>query len=65
MNCSPNNPTAPKVALLDPLPPPYGGYASYVVLLRESALGARFGYHIIDTSHARFGRTEGGERCPS
>ena len=55
MNRSPNNPTAPKVALLGPLPPPYGGYASYVVLLRESALGERFGYHIIDTSHARLG----------
>jgi glycosyltransferase involved in cell wall biosynthesis len=55
VNRSPNNPTAPKVALLGPLPPPYGGYASYVMLLRGSALAERFGYYIIDTSHARLG----------
>ena len=48
MNRSPNNPTAPKVALLGPLPPPYGGYASYVILLRGSLLAERFGYAIID-----------------
>jgi hypothetical protein len=52
VNRSPNNPTAPKVALLGPLPPPYGGYAFYVMPLRGSLLAERFGYAIIDTSHA-------------
>lgn len=48
----PDNSKPPKVGLLGPLPPPYGGYASYVMLLRGSLLGEQFGYHVIDTSHA-------------
>jgi len=51
MSSRPDKAKLPEVALLGPLPPPYGGYASYVMLLRGSVLDERFGYHIIDTSH--------------
>lgn len=53
--CSPVS-ARPSVALLGPLPPPYGGYATYVKLLRESDLDRRFGYHMINDGHRSLGR---------
>jgi glycosyltransferase involved in cell wall biosynthesis len=52
---SPAEPSAgrPSVALLGPLPPPWGGYTTYTTTLRDSRLYDRYGIHCIDTGHPK------------